>query len=117
MIVQGLDSGVKGALPRKYESLGDVMGHRDGNGVMDTYGCVGDCVQFCKVVGISDPLVIRVAELCERVREALDVSGAVIEEEETHDGNDVGGANTTLSHQLTHQVRPGATHPRQSLKH
>lgn len=42
-------------------------------------------MQFGKVMGISDPLVIRVAKLCERVCEALDVASAVIEEKEAHD--------------------------------
>lgn len=50
------------------------------------YRRVGESVQLCKVTGISDPLVIRVPQLCERVCEALDVASAVVEEEKAHDG-------------------------------
>lgn len=57
----------------------------EGFGAVITYRYIGNRVQLGKVVGISDPLVIRVAKLCERVCEALDVASAVIEEEETHD--------------------------------
>lgn len=62
-----------------------------------TYRCIGRRVQLGKVVGISDPLVIRVAKLCEGIREALYVASTVIEEEEAHRDAAPGVIGTTLS--------------------